>query len=217
MHEYHTDRKKGKRTEEKKMQKNEEERLRACAHTHTYMHASASVSYRYLCAYVYVCVCIVFYSLARNWINSLELPFYVRFALYSVSLTHSHSVCALWQYLYSLCLFGMPTLALWLWHAILIKMLSKLGFDLDFFRHADDDDDDDDDYYSYFLFCLPFVSAVKIMTENDFFFCLFLSFHLCLSVCVCHSLFLSAIFIFTWINIPRVCILIMITISKTFD
>lgn len=68
--------------------------------------------------------------------------------------SHSHTGWKIWpsvrQYWLNCCTRHMPTLVLWLRHAILIKMLSKLGFDLDFFRHSDDDGDDD--YYSYFFF-----------------------------------------------------------------
>lgn len=85
--------KKGK----KRCKKNEEERLRARTPQHLLLIDIYVRMLEYECAPL-------FYSLARNWINSLELPFYVRFAFCSASLSRTHTV---WQirilHVYTVC------------------------------------------------------------------------------------------------------------------
>lgn len=72
-----------------------------------------------------------FYSLARNWINSLELLFLCAFwFIFCRSLAHTIWCC---DSEHNTVNAGMPTFVWWFQHAILIKMLSKLGFDLEFF------------------------------------------------------------------------------------
>lgn len=94
MHEYlNTDTKKGK----KRCKKWRRTVTRAHEHAHA-LHSICFLS-------IFMCECVpFFFSLARNWINSLELPFYVRFALYN----------NVYIFFMSIRNCSMPTLAPWL-------------------------------------------------------------------------------------------------------